>query len=1031
MLQILKVHKILLSAQYRKMTKNKKRITLISELELEELYSIPKFSEDNRIYYFDLNSAEKELLIKAGAYKTKIYLLLQLGYFKATNQFYDFKYEDSKEDIEYLTDIYFAGKAKKLRGKPSNETIKEQRDAILHLFDYKLWDKNYTQRIEAHIGELLKIIPKHHEAFRELLAYFRHNKITIPSYRIFQDMFTNAISVETKRLRQTVNKIPKDLKLKLDLLIKEKNSIEALETIKSDQKDFKFTALRTEVKKAEKIKDLHLLSLDIIPSLQISKSCISYYCELTAQLTSARIRKLLKWDQYLHVLCFVYYRYQQFMDNLIVSFQYHMADLLSETKAHLKIKKAEYGTAIVINFPKLSKLLRLIPSGEIQPDESFQNFLDIAYKILPQREYVKLADFIDNKAFNAEEVRWEFYKSKARFLAMYLRPIFMAVNFEYHDKNKILPNLINVLKDHFITKKTLSKLLIPLIEYNIPSNMSSYMINDKEQEFFDGEKLEFYIYRRMYYAIDHGTLFCNDSVSYKNLENDFVSEDLLKEVDKIAEKYGYTKIPVYCDSRLDDLCELLHKTWIETNENIEKSLNKNVVISKDKDNNETWHLTYDPLPKTDENSFLDKLEQVEIAQIIEYVADKTNFWKAFSHVKSLYAKQRMNREAVKAGILADALGFGVNGMSEICDIKYNLLESNHTNYIRIPTLIKANGFLANFIAKLPIFPVWNIEEDVFWGDIDGQKHVTRGSTIQSRFSQKYFGQAKGISFLSTIVNNYSVNVKVISSNDHESHSVFDLVRGNMTDIPINKITGDTHTVNQLNFIALDAINVEFVPAIKNIKGHAEKLYCTENISQYDGLIKPYGKVNLGLIRKHKNDILKVLLSLILQENTQCVIIKKLSSHKRYSRLKLAIWEYNKIFKSLHILNMINDISLRKSIKKSRNRTEAYHQQQKVISKVYDGMLKGKKTVENQLQAEAIRLVANCIIVYNTILLNDLYLKLVEKCGEKKAREMIKRTSPISWKHIILTGKYSFRIPGSKSFVEVHLKSMEDMLFNKS
>ena len=56
--------------------------------------------------------------------------------------------------------------------------------------------------------------------------------------------------------------------------------------------------------------------------------------------------------------------------------------------------------------------------------------------------------------------------------------------------------------------------------------------------------------------------------------------------------------------------------------------------------------------------------------------------------------------------------------------------------------------------------------------------------------------------------------------------------------------------------------------------------------------------------------------------------------------------------------MINDLELRKAIRAARNRTEAYHQLQGRIRKVYQGIFKGKKIIDNQVSSHAIRLLAN-------------------------------------------------------------------------
>ena len=172
--------------------------------------------------------------------------------------------------------------------------------------------------------------------------------------------------------------------------------------------------------------------------------------------------------------------------------------------------------------------------------------------------------------------------------------------------------------------------------------------------------------------------------------------------------------------------------------------------------------------------------------------------------------------------------------------------------------------------------------------------------------------------------------------------------------------------------------------------------------QYNGLIKPAGQINIDIIEEQKENIETVLLSLVMQEATQSIIVRKLASHKRYSRLKKALWEYNKILSSIHLLNLINDSELRRNIKSARNRTEAYHQLQSTIRKVHGGRFNGRTIIENEIWNQASRLVANLVISYNSIILNEISKE------NKNLKEVIAKVSPVAWQHINFTGKYSFK-----------------------
>ena len=167
---------------------------------------------------------------------------------------------------------------------------------------------------------------------------------------------------------------------------------------------------------------------------------------------------------------------------------------------------------------------------------------------------------------------------------------------------------------------------------------------------------------------------------------------------------------------------------------------------------------------------------------------------------------------------------------------------------------------------------------------------------------------------------------------------------------------------------------------------------------------------------------------MLQENTQSNIVRKLNSYARYAGLKKALIEYNTIFKSTHVLNLIDNMALRKALRTARNRTEAYHQLQGLIRKIYRGVFKGKKVVNNQVSAHAVRLVANSIIAYNAIILNTVYEKMLAEGVSQAIIDEFARISPIAWSHIAFTGKYNFKksngdidVNAMVSELEKHLK----------
>jgi len=67
----------------RQIADEQKHLAILGDDELEDLYSKPHFAHDERGNYFPLSHPEKDLLQILRSTKSKAYLVLQLGYFRA------------------------------------------------------------------------------------------------------------------------------------------------------------------------------------------------------------------------------------------------------------------------------------------------------------------------------------------------------------------------------------------------------------------------------------------------------------------------------------------------------------------------------------------------------------------------------------------------------------------------------------------------------------------------------------------------------------------------------------------------------------------------------------------------------------------------------------------------------------------------------------------------------------------------------------------------------------------------------------
>ena len=1004
-----------------------REINLLTNTEFDSIYEQPKFNEVEQELYFNFNETELAAANKYRTIKARVSFLLTLAYFKAKQQFYRPDLTDSDDGI-YLVKQCFPDFDGNLNGKIDNRVFRLQRIEILKRYEYRECNGESEEHAKFQLVKLLRHHPKLHSALRQFLVYFESQRIIIPSYRKLQDMFTEAFKQEKRRLDQLLSELPEQIQVQLTSLIQCDSGLSQLNNIRSDQNDFQYTAIKTEVGKAKSIAELYAFSKSFMPCLKLSNNAIQYYAEIAEQYASSRLKKLKKSLQWLHLICFVYFRYQQIMDNLITSFMYHTKAIIDSAKTYADSALMEYSSKMVMEFPRLAQFLQWFP----QRDRSLnhQEINRIAFDILPQSQFSALAEFLERNTFDKKGAKRQFYLDSSRLLALYLRPILLTVDFEYFKPDNLIIELIALIKTHYASGKTPAQLnFSDDLGITIPGRETPYLKRESGDGSLDPYLLEFFIYQKMYHHIHRGRLFCNDSTTYRDIDQDLVDGALVDQANEIATDYGYSKIPIYCDERLDAALSELDEAWQRTNQRIDNGENSDIKIVEGIDSMQ-WTLLYDTSEKLD-NSFFKGLPKVEIADLMMFVGEMISMWDGFTHIKGRYLKRiKPVALAVNACVLSEAFGFGHSKMADMCDLSFNLLRSTREDFIRIDTLCAVNDIVSNFICSLPIFKHWDLLDDKLLADADGQKFATSNSTIQSRYSKKYLGKGKGISLYTLIANFVAVNAKNIGLNEYEGHSLYDMIYSNKTDIEIDMVTGDGHSLNQLNFVALDAINVEYVPSIKNIHEATKDIYCTGNTKNMSGLLRPKGKINIERIKSEKRGVIRVLLSLIVQENTQTNIIRKLNSHARYARLKTALFEYNKILKSTHILNLIDNMSLRKAVRTARNRTESYHQLQSLIRKVYNGIFKGKKIVDNRVSAHAARLVANCIVAYNSIILNQIYENMLKSGTLSHALDEFARISPIAWSHILFTGRYNFKKSTGNIDITTIVSALKNEIYEK-
>ena len=87
-----------------------KRIKILTNSEYRDIYELPVFSDKDQSYFFSMDEYEMSYFKSAKPVVPKIFFALQLGYFKASQRFFNFTLDEvfewfNKHDLEFINSI--------------------------------------------------------------------------------------------------------------------------------------------------------------------------------------------------------------------------------------------------------------------------------------------------------------------------------------------------------------------------------------------------------------------------------------------------------------------------------------------------------------------------------------------------------------------------------------------------------------------------------------------------------------------------------------------------------------------------------------------------------------------------------------------------------------------------------------------------------------------------------------------------------------------------------------------------------------
>ena len=198
------------------MNHNKKsfyeRLSILTNSERELIYGLPKFNNLERKYFFDLEKIEEDIVFKKlNGINSKIYFILQLGYFKFSNKFFKFGFYEVLEDIQYILAQYFPEQLlKEVKQDCNRKTIFHHQSIILKLFSCRFPTKEDNEALFKKAKSVVSIDANPKYIFKEIVRFTSENNIILPAYSTIQKLISKSIIASEQELFAALEKLMDD-----------------------------------------------------------------------------------------------------------------------------------------------------------------------------------------------------------------------------------------------------------------------------------------------------------------------------------------------------------------------------------------------------------------------------------------------------------------------------------------------------------------------------------------------------------------------------------------------------------------------------------------------------------------------------------------------------------------------------------------------------------------------------------------------------------------------------------------------------
>ncbi len=371
------------------------RLAILSPQEIDDLYGLPRFSDQDRHLHFALSEAEREVAGAVRTASTAVHLILQIGYFKAKQQFFVFEQGEVLDDVRFILRQHFPKRDPSSIHLPSKPTRLEQQRVILDLFGYRTCDQSAKYELEIKAQRIAMLSTHPEFILREALQHLAHQRIVAPGYSYLQEMVSRVVAGERQRVTRLLDQaLTPTIQGQLDALLGADERMYRISILKREPKNFCHKELRQEVGRRKTFQALYEFTRTFLATAGISNESVKYYASLVKFYTVYKLRRIQPAMARLYLLCFAFHRFRQINDNLVDAFVHLVNHYEKQARQAAAETMQQAIVAAAGNLQAAGEVLRLFVDDSIPSDMPFSEVKAKAFSLLDPGRFSIVSDYM-------------------------------------------------------------------------------------------------------------------------------------------------------------------------------------------------------------------------------------------------------------------------------------------------------------------------------------------------------------------------------------------------------------------------------------------------------------------------------------------------------------------------------------------------------------------------------------------------------------------------------------------------------------